>query len=82
MAVMSFQASLPSEFDTSKSHILSSLEISLLAETFSWFLRIETPHLFRLVMHWSVKIVTMSLNNLRVVARGIEPQGSGMLLLS
>ena len=41
MAVMSFLASLPLEFDTSKSHILSSLEISSLQETFSRLLRIE-----------------------------------------
>ena len=43
MAVMSFLVSLPSEFDTTKSHILSSLEISSLQETFSRILRIETP---------------------------------------
>ena len=35
MAVMSFLASLPSEFDTAKSWILSSPEISSLKETFS-----------------------------------------------
>ena len=35
MAVMSFLASLPSEFDTAKSQILSSPEISSLQETFS-----------------------------------------------
>ena len=35
MAVMSFLASLPSEFDTTKSHILSRPEISSLQETFS-----------------------------------------------
>ena len=39
MAVMSFLASLPSEFDTAKSLILSSFEISLLQETFSRLLR-------------------------------------------
>ena len=41
MTVMSFLASLPSEFDTTKSRILSSSEISLLQETFSWLLRAE-----------------------------------------
>ena len=35
MAVMSFLSSLPSKFDTAKSQILSSPEISSLQETFS-----------------------------------------------
>ena len=39
MAVMSFLAILPSEFDTTKSQILSSFENSLLQETFSRLLR-------------------------------------------
>ena len=41
MAVMSFLASLPSKFDTTKSHILSSLEISSLQENFSLLLCTE-----------------------------------------
>ena len=41
MTVMSFLASLPSEFDTTKSLILSSSEFSLLQETFSGLLRAE-----------------------------------------
>ena len=41
MAVMSFLASLPSEFDTAKSHILSSPKMSSLQETFNRLLRIE-----------------------------------------
>ena len=41
MAVMSFLASLPSEFDTTKSHILSRPEISSLQETFSQLLHTE-----------------------------------------
>ena len=39
MAIMSFLASLPSEFDTVKSHILSSPKISSLQETFKRLLR-------------------------------------------
>ena len=39
MAIMSFLASLPSKFDTAKSHILSSIEISSLQKTFNWLLR-------------------------------------------
>ena len=39
MTVMSFLSSLPSEFDTTKSQILSSPEISSLHETFSLLLR-------------------------------------------
>ena len=39
IAVMSFLASLPSEFDTVKSQILSSHEISSLQETFNKLLR-------------------------------------------
>ena len=39
MAIMSFLATLPSEFDTSKSQILSSLEISSLQDNFSRLLR-------------------------------------------
>ena len=58
MVVMSFLASLPSEFDTFKSQILSCPEISSLWETFNRILRTENPHL--LIMHWLVKIVTMS----------------------
>ena len=41
MAVMSFLATLPSEFDTAKSHILSNPNISSLQETFSRLLRTE-----------------------------------------
>ena len=41
MAVMSFLVSLPSECDTTKSHILSSSKISSLQETFSRLLRTE-----------------------------------------
>ena len=41
MTVMSFLASLPSEFDTAKSQIISSLEISLLQETFNCLLRTD-----------------------------------------
>ena len=40
MTVMSFLASIPSEFDMAKSQILSSLEISFLQETFNRLLRI------------------------------------------
>ena len=43
MAVMSFLASLPSEFDTTKSQIFSSLEISLLSETFIQLIRTKIP---------------------------------------
>ena len=39
MTVMSFLASPPSEFDTAKSHILSSPAISSLQETFNRLLR-------------------------------------------
>ena len=39
MAVMGFLSSLPSEFDTTKSQILSSFEISSLQETFNRLLR-------------------------------------------
>ena len=42
MAVMGFLASLPSEFDTTKSQILSSFEISSLQETFNWLLRTKS----------------------------------------
>ena len=35
MAIMSFLAGLSLEFDTTKSHILSSYEISLVEDTFS-----------------------------------------------
>ena len=41
MAIMSFLASLPSEFDTAKSRILSSPKISSLLETFNRLLRIK-----------------------------------------
>ena len=41
MAVMGFLAALPSEYDSAKAKILSSLEISSLQETFSRMLRIE-----------------------------------------
>ena len=43
IAVMSFLARLPSKFDTAKSHILSSLEISSLSETLRRILRTKTP---------------------------------------
>ena len=39
MAVMGFLAALPSEYDSAKAQILSSLEISSLQETFSKILR-------------------------------------------
>ena len=39
MVVMSYPASLPLEFDTTKSHILSSPEISSLQETFNQLIR-------------------------------------------
>ena len=41
MVVMGFLAALPSEYDSGKAKILSSLEISSLQETFSRILRIE-----------------------------------------
>ena len=41
MIVMGFLAALPSEYDSAKVQILSSLEISSLQETFSRILRIE-----------------------------------------
>ena len=41
MAVMSFLASLPSEFDTTKSQIFSSPKISSLQENFNRLLHIE-----------------------------------------
>ena len=41
MAVMGFLAALPSEYDSTKAKILSSLEISSLPETFSRIIRIE-----------------------------------------
>ena len=41
MEVVSFLARLLSEFDTAKSHILSSSKISSLQETFSQLLRTE-----------------------------------------
>ena len=41
MAVMSFLAGLPSEFETTKSQILSSSEIGSLQEVFSRILRTE-----------------------------------------
>ena len=41
VAIMSFLASLPLEFNMAKSQILSSPEISLLQETFSRLLHIE-----------------------------------------
>ncbi len=43
MAVMSFLASLPLEFETAKSQILSGSEISSLHDTFSRVLRTEAP---------------------------------------
>ena len=60
MEVMSFLAGLPSEYDTTKSHILSSPEISSLQETFSRLFRTKISPSIQRVMHWSVKIVTMS----------------------
>ena len=41
--LLSFLANFPSKFDTVESHILSSLKISSLQETFSRVLRTETP---------------------------------------
>ena len=44
MAIMSFLAGLPSEFETTKNQIMSSLEISSLQDVYSRVLRIEgTP---------------------------------------
>ncbi|KAH0713023.1 hypothetical protein KY289_008982 [Solanum tuberosum] len=42
MAIMGFLAGLPSEFETAKSHILSSSEISSLKDVFSRVLRTES----------------------------------------
>ena len=41
MTMMSFLATLPSEYDSVKAHILSSLEISSFQETFNRILRTE-----------------------------------------
>ena len=62
MAVMSFLASLPSEFDTPKSHILSSPEISLLQETFNRLLHTEIP----LSIQISNTLVSKNSNNEQV----------------
>ena len=43
MAVMSFLAGLPAEFETAKSHILSGSTISSLQDTYSRILRTENP---------------------------------------
>ncbi|OAY46831.2 hypothetical protein MANES_06G030066v8 [Manihot esculenta] len=43
MAIMSFVASLPPEFETAKSHILSDSEISLLHDVFARVLCTESP---------------------------------------
>ena len=45
MAVMSFLAGLPSEFETAKSQILSSSEIFSLHDTFIQVLHIENSQL-------------------------------------
>ncbi|XP_060192237.1 uncharacterized protein LOC132621811 isoform X2 [Lycium barbarum] len=42
MAIISFFAELPSEFETAKSQILSSSEITSLKDVFSWVLRTES----------------------------------------
>ncbi|WMV16342.1 hypothetical protein MTR67_009727 [Solanum verrucosum] len=42
MAVMSFLAGLPTEFETAKSQILASSEITSLNDVFSWVLRTES----------------------------------------
>ena len=55
MVVMSFIANLPPKFDTVKSHILSSLEISSLQEIFNWILRIKTPTVTRLIFGLRVR---------------------------
>ena len=60
MEVMSFLVGLPLEFDTTKSHILSSPEISSLQETFSRLFRTKISPSIQRVMHWSIKVVTMS----------------------
>ena len=77
MSVMSFLVILPSEFDTVKSHILSSLEISSLQETFSWILRTKTPSSIQM----SNALVSKNSNyesmkqQLKSNGSGIEPQG-------
>ena len=55
MVVMSFLANLTPNFDTTKSHILSSLEISPRQEIFSWILRIKTPTVTRLIFGLRVR---------------------------
>jgi len=47
MAVMSFLVGIPSEFETTKSQILSTSEISSLQDVFSRVLHIESsPHVY------------------------------------
>jgi hypothetical protein len=47
MAVMSFLVGILSEFETAKSQILSTFEISSLQDVFSRVLRIESsPHFY------------------------------------
>ncbi|XP_052186838.1 uncharacterized protein LOC127797740 [Diospyros lotus] len=44
MAVMSFLAGLPAEFDAARTYILSSPEIRSLRDVFTWLLQAKNPH--------------------------------------
>lgn len=59
MAIMSFLAGLPSEFESAKSQILSSFEIPFLQEVFSRVLHIESTQ----PVHFSGALVSQNNDN-------------------